>query len=105
MLPRRGASTPLCLPARYTDGFVGRPQRPRSRCAVDAGTWPRSASAVRHHRSRWLTRLDPLHRTRPAPEVSGNLQDTLIALCQGPPDACLGAGINLGPTEGLAIGD
>src|SRR5262249_44137361 len=63
------------------------------------------ASAVVPRRYRWLSpRLDPLHCARPHPELCGDLQNTLVTLGQGPPDACLGAAIDLGPTEGLAIG-
>src|SRR5262249_56843460 len=48
--------------------------------------------------------LDPLDRTGPDAELCGDLQDSLVDLRQGPPEACLDAGIDLGPTKGLPIG-
>src|SRR5262249_5004946 len=73
----------------------------RPRLDVDAACVRRSTSPAITPLSR---RLDPLDRTRANPKLCGNLQDTLVALRQGLPDACLGAGVDLGPTKGLAIG-
>src|SRR5262245_26346612 len=56
-------------------------------------------------RHRWLSRrLDSLDGARSHAELAGDLQDAPIPPRQRLPDSCLGAGGDLGATEGLAIG-
>src|SRR5262245_12320138 len=85
----RGVTTGVTLreraPASTLSASTMVARRLRSRPDADVDCVP----ASNFGRRRLCPGLDPLHRARADAELCGDLQDTLVALRQGPPDACL----------------